>query len=452
MKIYFKISLVLSLGFFGIKAGAQQTPTTTSTEFSLQNAIDYATKHNANYLNAELDIQMASMRKKEVTGMGLPQISGSADLKDYLEIPTSLIPGEFFGAPPGTYIPVKFGTQYNATYGASVSQLIFGSDYILGLKAAKEFKLLSERSLARTRTETIIAVTKAYYSALINKERLATLDANIVRIKKLFDETKALNTNGFVEKIDLDRVELLYNNLVTEKEKIERLVGISLTLLKFQMGYDVKQPITLTDGLKAEQLQDIDLLADLKVNYDSRSEFALLQSQDKLNHLELKRYKFQYLPSLVAYGSYIQQAQRTEFDIFDPSKKWFPIGVIGATLNVPIFNGGQKYYKIQQAKINIIKTNNTMTNLKSAIDMEVSINSISYKNAYGSMMTQQKNKELASNIYETAKKKYAAGVGSNLEVVTAESALKEAETNYLNAIYDLLIAKIDLDKALGNIK
>ncbi len=91
-------------------------------------------------------------------------------------------------------------------------------------------------------------------------------------------------------------------------------------------------------------------------------------------------------------------------------------------------------------------------NLKSAIDMEASISSITYKNAYTSMSTQKKNKELALNIYETAKKKYEAGVGSNLEVVTAETALKEAETNYLNAIYDLLVAEIDLDKALGNIK
>ena len=395
---------------------------------------------------------MAKYKNKEVLAIGLPQIGASADVKDYFEIPTSLLPGQFFGAPPGTFIPVKFGTQYQAMAGVSVSQLIFNSDYIVGLKAAKELKVLSEKSLARTKTETIVTITKAYYTALINKERLKTLDANIIRLKKLYDETKVLNQNGFVEKMDVDRLELTYNNLVTEREKIGRLVGITETLLKFQMGYDLKQPINLTDEIKAEQLQDIDLLTDSKANYDSRHEYQLLQSQLKLNNIELKRYKYQYLPSLVAYASYNQQAQRTEFNFLDAEEKWFPIGIFGATLNIPIFNGGSKYYKIKQAKLNILKTENSINQIKSYIDFEITSGSIAYKNAYASMQMQKKNKELAQSIYETSRKKYEAGVGSNFELVSAETALKESETNYLDAVYNLIMAKTDLDKANGTLK
>ncbi|MBL7895700.1 MAG: TolC family protein [Bacteroidia bacterium] len=426
--------------------------TTQPADFSLQTAIDYAIKHNANYLNAELDVKMNEYKRKEITGIGLPQISGSIDYKDYFELPTSLLPGQFFGAPPGTFIPVKFGVQYNMQAGGTISQLLFSSDYIVGLKAAKELKALSEKNLSRTKVETIVTITKAYYSVLINRERLKTLDANIVRLKKLFDDTKALNQNGFVEKIDVDRLELAYNNLTIEKEKVERLVGVSETLLKFQMGYDLKQPINLTDEIKADQLQDIELLSDTKVNYEARQEYALLQSQEKLNKLELKRYKLQHLPTLAAYATYLQQAQRSKFDFADFDKKWYPIGLFGVTMNVPIFAGGQKYYKIKQAQVNLAKTNNTMLNLKAAIELEVNVASISYKNAFASLLTQKKNRELATSIFETAKKKYEAGVGSNLEVVTAETSLKEAETNYLNAVYDLIIAKADLDKALGNIK
>lgn len=438
------------LALLPISISAQTVQPTA--DFSLQAAIDYALKHNSNYLNAELDVKMAKYKNKEVLGMGLPQINASADVKDYFDIPTSLLPGQFFGAPAGTFIPVKFGTQYNATMGGSVSQLIFNSDYVVGLQASKELRILSERNVNRTKVETVVMITKAYYSALINRERIKTLDANITRVKKMFDDTKALNISGFTEKIDVERIELIYNNLLTEKEKLMRLVGLTETLLKFQMGYDLKQPINLTDELKAEQLADIDLLVDSKINYDARPEFTLLQSQQKLNNLEIKRYRLQYLPSLVGYFSYTKQAQRTTFDIFDVSKKWFPIGVVGATLNVPIFAGGQKYFKIQQAKISLQKTNNSITNLKSFIEFEATSSSISYKNAYASMLTQKKNKELAQNIYNTSLKKYAAGVGSNLELIIAESGLKEAETNYLSAVYDLVVAKTDLDRALGNIK
>jgi len=451
MRTKFKILTIVALMFATVASKAQGTPQ-QSADFSLQAAIDYAIKHNATYLNAELDVKMAKYKKKEVLSIGLPQIGASADVKDYFEIPTSLLPGQFFGAPAGTFIPVKFGTQYQALAGVSVSQLVFNSDFFIASKASKQLIILSEKNLARTKTETIVTITKAYYTALINKERLKTLDANIIRIKKLFEDTKALNQNGFVEKIDVDRLELTSNNLVTEREKIGRLVGIAETLLKFQMGYDLKQPINLTDEIKADQLADIDLLSEQKTNYEARHEYQLLQSQLKLNTIEMKRYKYQYLPSLVAYGSYNEQAQRTKFDFTDGSQKWYPIGLFGATLNIPIFNGGSKYYKIKQAKVTILKTENSINQVKSYIDFEITSSSIAYKNAFSSMLMQKKNKELALSIYETSKKKYEAGVGSNLELVTAETALKESETNYLNAIYDLMMAKTDLDKATGTIK
>lgn len=471
MTKYFKPKTILVVvGFLPLLLSAQNT--TTSSEFTLQGAIDYASKHNTSYKNAELDIKLAEYKNREVIGMGLPQVNASVDLKDYLKIPTSILPN--FVSPsvaavlmqnglmpydksaldPASYpsIAAQFGTKYNLTAGASVSQLIFSSDYIIGLQAAKEFKTLSQKSLTRTKTETAVVVTKAYYSALINRERVKTLSANIERIKKLYDDTKALNEAGFVEKIDKDRLELTYNNLLAEKEKVDRLIGLSEIVLKFQMGYPLQDSIKLTDELKAEQFQDIELASTIKVKYELRSEFSLLESQKHINELDLKRYRLSYLPTLVGYGAFNYQAQRTKFNFLDKHANWYPIAVIGATLNIPIFSGGQKYYRTQQAKLNLQKTINTMDYMKSVIDFETTAASINYKNAYANIQTQIKNKELAKSIYETSKKKYEAGVGSSLELINAETSLKEAETNYLSAVYDLIIAKIDLDKAQGNIK
>lgn len=468
---YLNIKKVLvTIGFLPILLIAQSTSTTN--EFTLQGAIDYAIKHNASYQNAEIDIKLAEYKNREIIGIGLPQINGSVDLKDYLKIPTSILPN--FVSPSvaavlmqngvmpynpsaldsKNYDPIaaQFGTKYNLTAGVSISQLIFSSDYFVGLQAAKEFKLLSQKSLTRTKTETSVTVTKAYYSALINRERVKTLTANIERVKKMYDDVKALNDVGFVEKIDKDRLELAYNNLLIEKEKIERLIGLSETLLKFQMGYPLQDPITLSDEIKAEQFQDVELGTPLKVKYELRSEYSLLESQKKINELDLKRYRLAYLPTIVGYGAFNYQAQRSEFNFLDKHDNWYPIAVVGATINIPIFSGGQKYYRTQQAKLNLQKTVNTIEYMKTVIDLETTAASISYKNAYVSMQTQTKNKELAKSIYDTAKKKYEAGVGSSLELINAETSLKEAETNYLNAVYDLIIAKTDLDKAQGNIK
>lgn len=456
MKTKLKIALsffaIVLLSNFSLKA---QNATDTASSFSISEAQEFAIKNNANFLNAEIDQKIAIAKKREVTGLGLPQISSSFDVKDYLELPTSLLPGEFFGAPAGVFIPVKFGVKYNATLTGQISQLVFSSDYIVALQASKTYLELSEKATNRTKIETYSAVAKAYYQVLINQERIKLLEKNVVRIKKLRDDTKAFNDNGFVEKIDLDRIDVTYNNLVVELEKTKRLIGLTETMLKFQMGYDVSKPIVLKDKLDMDNLPAIDekLATDSnKIDFKNRIEYSLVESQLKLGELDLKRYRLSYLPTVVAYGSLSAQAQRNEFDIFDTNKGWYPIAVIGGTINLPIFDGFQKHFRIEQAKLSLLKTKNSVKGLENAITLEVTSARVIYSNAIASLSTQKKNMELAENVYNVSKKKYDAGVGSNLEVITAETSLKEAQTNYYNAMYDYLVAKVDLDKAIGNIK
>lgn len=423
---------------------------TATKQFTLQAAIDYALKHNMTYLNVENDAKYNDYKRKELTAQGLPQINGSADLRDNALIPTSLLPGQIFNQPVGTYIPVKFGVTYNVTASASASQLIFSSDYIVGLKAAKELVNLSTKNITRSKVETAQNVSKAYYGVLVNKERIKILDINIDRVKTLKDNATALNQNGFAEKIDVDRLEVNYNNLVTEKEKTLRLVQISELALKFQMGYDLRANIELTDNLnKIESGQDIQNLSDEKIDPSARPEYMVLQSQQKLNELDLKRYRMQYLPSLVGYGLLAEQFQKNQLDF--NSKNWFPFGYFGLTLSVPIFDGLQKNWRVQEAKVNLLKTQNTLSQLKQSIDFETQSAAANYKNAMVSLQTQKKNIELARNVYEVTKKKYEQGIGSSLDMNTTENDLRTAETNYYNSLYDLIIAKIDYQKATGTL-
>ena len=436
------ILLLLALVSFGFASG--QT-------YSLQQAQDFAVKNSINNANAKLDVDIARAKKNEVTGIGLPQINGSFDVKDYIKIPTSLVPAQFFGGPPGTFAPVQFGTKYNATAGISASQLLFSSDYIVGLQASKTYMELAQKAESRTKIETMTSVAKAYYGALVSKERFKLIDANIVRLEKMLADMTAMNKSGYIEKIDVDRVEVNYNNLLVEKEKTARLINLSEALLKFQMGVDVNQTITLSDSL-GTFVSNLSEVSNTKVNASARIEYSLLESQNKLNELDLKRYRMNYLPSIVAYGSVSTQAQRTEFNIFDTQMKWFPIGVIGATLNVPIFDGLQKNYKVEQAKINLLKSKNSLDQVQKSINLEANNATTSYTNALATLKYQKKNIELAERVYQTTKIKYDQGVGSNLEVINAQASYREALVNYYAAIYDALVSKTDLDKALGNIK
>lgn len=445
--------IIIAIGIVSfILPSYSQTKESNSYAFSLQQAIDYAMQNQNNVKNAVLEEQIAKAKVKEITGMGLPQINGSFDLKDFLEIPTSLIPAEFFGGPPGSFAAVKFGTQYQATAGVDASQLIFSGDYFLGLKASKVFVELSQKSIQRTKIETAATVSKAYYTVLVNQERIKLMDANIARIKKALDDTKALYDNGFVEKIDYDRLSVTYNNLLVEQEKVNRLLNLGVYLLKYQMGMDVNATLTLSDKLEDVKFDITNSISAEKLDYSKRVEYSLFETQRDLAKLDLKRNRFSYLPTAVAYGSLNGSALRNEFDIFDTKKSWFPMALIGAKVSMPIFTGGQRYFKTQQAKLKLTQAENNIDFIKKSIDLEVASSTTMLQNANQTLSLQKKNIETAEEVYRVTKLKQEQGVGSTLEMVTAETALKEAQTNYFNALFDALVAKIDFDKATGNLK
>lgn len=454
MKYLSKYALLLTMTVMVHYSKAQDA---NKSSFSLQEAIDYAMKNSPNIANADLDMQNAEYKRKETRGIGLPQIKGSFDVKDYIEIPTQLIPASAFvpGAPADLFAPVKFGTKYSTTAGLSASQIIFSSDYIFALKAQQQYLSLSRISLVRTKTELVQQVSKAYYTVLISRDRIAALEANVQMLKKTFDDTKAMNQQGFVELIDVERLEVQYNNLVTELDKITKLVELSEIALKFQMGYNLESPITLSDDLKTgtDQFQELSSGAE---DFKSRPDFQLLTAQQNLLDVNAKRLKWSYMPTLAAYGTYNLNRMGNKLDLLkssdtDPTQMWFKMVLIGATLDITIFNGFQRHNQIQQAKVASAKTMNDLRNLEMGAKLEIAREKINYNNAILSQVRQKKNMELAQHVYDVAAKKYASGVGSNIEVVTAQTSLTEAQTNYYNAVFDLLVAKIDYQKATGTL-
>lgn len=437
---YLALLLCLSLG---LSAQAQQADTIAN--FSLQESIDYAQNHNSSILNAIIDEDIAINTVKKTIGIGLPQVSGTANFQDFIKVPTNLLPGEFFGQ-PGTQVPVKFGVKYQSSAGLELNQILFDGTYLVGLKASKTYKELSTKSLKRSRIETAVAVTKAYYSVLVSNEQLSLLDANLLRLKKSLNDTEALFKNGFVEKIDVDRLTVLNNNLETERENVVRLLELNVNLLKFQMGMTIHSELTLKDSIASLQIEQSVLVNDTSA-YENRIEYSLLETQKTLNELDLQRYKSQFLPVLSAFGNTSHSFQSNDFsNIFNRS---FPTTVVGVRLSVPIFSGGIKLYQARNAKLEILKTENNLINLRNGINLEVNQAKTIYLNGLKSLDNQKRNMELAREVLRVTKIKYEQGVGSSIEVTTAETSLKEAQNNYINALYDLLINKVNMDRALG---
>jgi outer membrane protein TolC len=237
--------------------------------------------------------------------------------------------------------------------------------------------------------------------------------------------------------------------LLTEKQKFDNLFELSTTLLKYQMGMPIGDQLKLTD--KIGMYKTLAIEANTQAQFSNRPEYGMLQAQKKLYELDLKSNRAGYLPTLAAFGNVgYNSGNFTVGKLY--SEKWYPYSNLGLALKVPIFDGFQKAYKSQQSKLNLEKTNQSISTLENTINLQVKVAEINLKNSTQSLENQQHNIKLAEEVAKGSEYKYKMGVGSNLEVVTAESALKEAQINYYNALYDVLVYKVDMDFALGNLK
>ena len=433
------------------KSYAQEAPPNNQTfNFSVQDCINYAYEHQDSVVNAGLDIKSAEYKVKETRGIGLPQVSGTANFQDYLKIPTTLLPGEVFNQPAGTFIPVKFGVKYQSSIGATADQILFDGSYLVGLKASKTYKELSVKNLTRNKIKISVSVTKAYYQVLVSNEQLRLTDANLKQLKQQYDETVAQNKQGTVEKIDVDRIAVQYNNLVTTRENTIRSLALNYQVLKFQMGMAIENALSLRDKLEDIKLDDTaDLAADTSF-YHNRIEYSLSETGIALKKLDLKRQQSQYLPTLKFNASYTSSYQDNSFG--NLYKMNFPSSYIGLSLNIPIFNGWQRLNQVRQSKIAVLKSQNDLENSKNGLKLEANKANVAYVNGVQSLNNQKRNRELAEEVLRVSKIKYQQGVGSSIEVTQAQTSLDDANDKYIQGLYDALISKVDLDKAYGRIK
>ena len=437
-----------------VKSYAQQAPPDTvhTHNYSLAECISYAYQHQDSVVNAGLDVKSAGYKVKETIGQGLPQISGTAQFQDYLRLPVTLVDVSSFepSVPKGTLAPFKLGLNYQTTAALNLTQKIFDGNYLVGVKASKTYKELYERSLTRSRIEANVSVTKAYYQVLVSDEQIKLLDANIKQLKQQLDQTTAENKQGLAEKIDVQRLTVQYNNLITSRDNTVRLLELNNELLKFQMGMAITDELTLTDKLEDINFNDaIANSADTSF-YHNRIEYSLLETQKRLNEYDLKSKKAQYLPSLSGFANYGTSFQNNSFGNLYSAN--YPSSYIGLTLNVPIFSGFQHLNQVRESKIAIIKSENDLFNLRNGIGLQANKARITYINGLQSLKSQKENMGLAEEVLRVAKIKYSQGVGSSIEVTQAQTDLDSADNSYIQSLYDALVSKVDLDQAYGRIQ
>lgn len=430
---------------------AQDQNIDTTEPLTLEECLTYAYQNSENMKIADLEKAIAQAEVGITKAQGLPQIDLAASYNNNFAVPTVYLPpgaGGAFGQPGDEVAEFRLGVRYDANAGVSASQMIFDGSYFVGLAAARTFVNLSEQDYVLTKNDVAEQVTKAYYAALIDEFLENLVLSNLQRVDTLLRETKLMYENGFVEKIDVDRISVQYNNINTELAKVKRNSKLSMLLLKFYMGMPIEQEILLADKLSEIDF-DPEIEADQSFEYSDRAEYTQLLINQDLVQLDMRNTRAQRLPKLTLVANFGYNTGTEDFTNIVNLNRWNPLGAFGVNFTIPIFDGLRKYHTIQKSKVQMQQLKLQSSYLENSIDLEIEQARVNLNNSVEQMENQLENYELAQEVYRVSKIKYQEGVGSNIEVIDAENSLITAQTNYFQALYNAIIAKVGLQRALG---
>jgi outer membrane protein len=438
---------LLTVALLPLTMLAQDTTRITRHELSLQQAVDYANKNNVQVKNLLIDVLLQKETNRQVTSLAYPQITGSGSVTDNLKLQTTLLPGEFLGQPPGTLVPVTFGTKFITNGSLDLNQILFDGQVFVGLQARRTSIDWVKKNVEVTQEMIKANVYKVYYQLAVSKTQIDLLDANIGLLQKQQHDAQVMYDNGFVEKLDVDRATVGIANLQTEKERALSGIANGYYGLKVLLGMPIKDELVLTDTVSDAQIRE-GVLEGSAYGYGDRKEYQYLQLTRDLNAYNIKRYKLSKIPTLSLGASYSKQHLEDDLKF---GGRWFTSSYIALRLSVPIFKGFETNSKIAAAKLTVQKLDNQLEGLKISIDNDVEVARNNFKTAISAMDYQKKNMQLAETVYQQSKKKYEVGTGSTTDLTAAQKDLQAAQTNYINALYDAIIAKTDFLKATGKL-
>lgn len=451
----------------------------TVLRVSLREAQDYAIKNSPVTKNAQLDLEAARKKIWETTAIGLPQVSGKVSYSYMITVPPTL---EMFNSFSG--LGENFGTIYgmigqlaaqqgnlavlqqldslsNASSGEAeeaatiddmrwgmtadltVSQLIFSGAYLVGLQTTKVFKSLSEVSMTKSEKDLRQNVANAYYLVLMVEENLRVLDSTLTATQKLYDEMKKISQAGLLDETDVDQLNITVSNIRNARNALERQKDVAVNLLKFQMGCEMSSSVTLTETLSGfiNEQQIAGLMLE-PFGVENTPEYQLLQTQVRLNELNVRLNKSSFLPDIAAFYQHQENFN-------DKSFSFTPPDIFGLSMTVPIFSSGGRLAKVSQAKIQLQKSVNTQQQAVQGLVLDYESSRNALMNAYDKYQTNRENMVLAERIYTRTLTKYREGISSSLELTQAQSQYLTAQSNYFNAMYELLSARAKIEKMLN---
>lgn len=416
------------------------------SELTLESAVSHALEHKAEAVKAQLDIKNSEYQIEEVRANALPQINGSAGLTyNAILQKMALNMG-------GQTTVIEMGVPWQTTATLQLDQQIFNMAVFEGLKAAKNTREFYLINAELTEEQIIEKVANSYYEMFKTKSQIETIESTISNTTRIRDVLSSLYENGLAKKIDLDRMNVSLNNLMSSKQQLLNALTLQENALKYLIGMDIQTPVTLPENTfevdRYVQLEKTEGVA-------HRTEIQLLEKQGELLRMNKKAIEAQRYPSLSLTANYGYMGMGSQFPWFSGSERgvnWSNFSGIGLNLRVPIFTGFATRAKINQAQIEIDKFRADLEDTKLALSMATENAYTQINNSLITLNTQKANMDLAKDVLNNIENNYNNGLATLTDLLDAETSYSDAQNNYTNALLDYKLAEIQLVKAKGELK
>ena len=428
--------LTFCISVFSLGLMAQE-----ENHFSLTQALDYALAHNAQMINASRDVQAAYAQKWATIAMGLPQVSAESSYQNQLKRPVSLLPGEFFGGEPGTYVPITFGQKQQMSISATLNQKIFDGSYIVGVQAIKTFIEISANAKQKTELEIRKAVVNAYGSVLLLDQSMAIINDNLSVLKQNILETQQLFQQGFAEEEQLEQLEITLLQLESQKRNTLQLQSITKQSFNLLLGRDLTAAFTLTEDLEALAAQHLMKQSKEEFLLENSVDYRIAFNQKEQKRLELKLEKSKYLPTLGAFVNYSTNAFGNTFEFFDSTQDWFDASILGLNLNIPVFSSFMKRSNTKIKKLQFEQSLTLLDQKAKQANLEFQQAKSQFELDVATYNSSKLNLSLAERIAKKNTIKYKEGVASSFELRQAQLQLYQAQQEYLKSMLDVINSK-----------
>ncbi|MDZ7879763.1 MAG: TolC family protein [Saprospiraceae bacterium] len=416
-----------------------------AVRMSLNDAITYALKNTNTLKTAQNGVKDAELVIKENLATGLPQVNAEVGYNFFYILPKILLPD--FTGQGREPTKVSFQQKNALSGGITANQLIYSPSYNVAIRAAKLARELAKVQLTAKEVEVRNQVVNVYLPGLVLVETVKAFDKNIENLEKTLKEVTATKKAGFIEQLDVDRLELSLANLKTERENFQRRQETLLNALKLTIGYSLDGNLQLADDINSllQPADENDLVGTIDVS--KRPELAVLGTVGALTNLQLELVKASAYPTVVGFTSLTENVQFN--NAFKDTWRTLPSGVLGFKASINIWDSGQRKAKVERVQLQLQNLQLQRNDVERGMTLQVMNARIGYTTAKKRLENQQKNLALAERIYITTQLKYKNGVGSSLETTTAEQQLYQSQFNVRSAQYELIVAQQALLTALG---